>query len=193
MTHNKFIRNFNQFDIDTDDEEYIFSLLTGHDSTKILNYHGYLSPKLTFKTKFANNLKNLAEHLNLRLAGIYAFTAHADTATSIHIDGDETTGSLPWRLCWYCRGGAGTLEWYSNNLDNQFDKNVGAYVSKETTTPIFKQKLDMRSAFIRTNYPHKLDLTGTQADRLTITATFKPYIEWDELMEKLDKLTYTNK
>jgi hypothetical protein len=188
MDNNNFIRTFDDFDISASEEQYIYSLLNEHDPANILNYHGYLSPKLTFKTKFAQALKSLGTRLNLRLAGIYAFTAYANTKTSIHVDGDREQGPLPWRLCWYCRGGAASLEWYSKDINNEFDSHVGAYVCDGQTNPIFVQKLNMRSAFVRTDYPHRLDLNNTTADRLTITATFKPYISWEELQTRLDNV-----
>lgn len=191
MSHNNFILPFDMFDISSADEQYLYSLLNAHNPDNVLNYHGYLSPKNTFKTNFAHNLKELAKKLNLRLAGIYAFTAHADTSTSIHIDGDLESGPLPWRLCWYCRGGAGILEWYSKDITNHFDHKVGAYVCNDNPQPIFSQKLDMRSAFVRTDYPHRLDLNNTNSDRLTITATFKPYITWDELQVRFNEIKNT--
>ena len=185
MLENNFIIPFDFFDISSDDENYIFSLLNDHNPASVLNYHGYLSPKLTFNTNFGKNVKLLAKKLNLRLAGIYAFTAYANTTTSIHIDGDNELGPLPWRLCWYCRGGAGTLEWYSQDIANHFDQHIGAYVCNEDQSSLFVRKLDMRSAFVRTDYPHRLKLTDTNDDRLTITATFKPYISWEELQNRL--------
>jgi hypothetical protein len=184
----EFILPFDQVSISTEDETYIYNLLKSHDRSKVLDYHGYLHPKLTFKTKFAQELKAFGDTIDLRLAGIYAFTANANTTTSIHIDGNIESGPLPWRICWYCRGDAGTLSWYPTDSNTVFDNHVGAYVLPHTIEPIATVKLNMKSAIIRTEIPHLLDLSGTTVDRLTITATFKPYISWQELRARLNNV-----
>ena len=180
-----YIIPFDDIDVSLEDENYIFNLLKSHDQTKVLDYHGYLSPRLTFKTKLAKDLKNFGEKLNLRLAGIYAFTANANTHTSIHVDGDEATGPLPWRLCWYCRGDAAVLNWYDASTNTKFNDHDYAFIYPDSLKPIMSIKLDMKSAFVRTEVPHNLDLSGTKENRLTITATFKPYISWKELQGRL--------
>mgnify|MGYP003352427483 CR=1 FL=1 len=52
-----YIIPFDDIDVSLEDENYIFNLLKSHDQTKVLDYHGYLSPRLTFKTKLAKDLK----------------------------------------------------------------------------------------------------------------------------------------
>lgn len=185
MNKSNFIREFYGFDISFEDQVTIENLLSEHDATKVLNYHGYLNPKSTFKTVFANDLKSLGKKLDLRLAGIYAFTGLKGTITSKHIDGDES-GPLPWRLCFYRKAKNAVLSWYENDSNNQFNTHVGAYINDSVSAPLYSEVLSMSSAFVRTDIPHVLDMMSCIEDRLTITATFKPYISWEELNRRLD-------
>jgi hypothetical protein len=178
----KFFRPFD-YTVSQDDINLFVSMMREHGENKTLDYHGYLNPKKTFRTQFGKDMRELADKLGLKLAGIFAFTAHAGSVTSKHIDGDED-GPLKWRLCFYVGGEPGILSWYPITR-SEFDKNVGAHVVDNDEAPLYSQVLE-GAGFVRTEYPHVLDLSNTKTDRLTITATFSPQIDWDTLNVRLD-------
>lgn len=186
---NRYFRIFNDIPIGQADVDIIKSLMNSHREDQVLDYHGYLDLKKTLRTALAKDLKKLADKLKLRLAGIYAFTAHAGSETSIHRDGDEIKGALPWRLAYYVEGEAGTLSWYSEDEKSKYSEHVKAYVYNQELRAVYEQDLtNVRSAFVRTDIAHKLDISKTVTDRLTITATFLPWISWEELNHRLDEL-----
>lgn len=183
---NDFIRTFDDVKIEQQDIAMIKGIMNTHRADHVLDYHGYLDLKTTLRFPLAKKLKEFASKVGLRLAGIYAFTAHPNSLTSIHLDGDVSNGPLPWRLSFYAEGGPGLLSWYSNDIEPEFNKKVGAFVYDQDLPLIFEKRLDMPAAFVRTDIPHRLDTTGTVSDRLTITATFSPAVSWEELNHRLD-------
>jgi hypothetical protein len=161
-----------------------------HREDQVLDYHGYLDLKKTLRTDLGKNLKAFAEKIGLRVAGIYAFTARAGSVTSVHVDGDDINGPLPWRLAYYVEGQPGIISWHTSDSNKFFSEHVKAYVFPNDLPIEYSQKMDMHSAFVRTEIPHKLDISDTSVDRLTVTATFLPRISWEELNSRLDKLEH---
>ena len=191
-TKNNFIREYSDINLSLEDQQYIESLLRPHNSEKKLDYHDYLSIRKTFKTQFGKDLKILGKLLELRLSGIYAFTADPNITTLKHIDGDNT-GILPWRLSFYCKGEKGILNWFSPISDLRFNSFSNTYLINDDLEKLFSIETNMKSAFVRTDYPHNLDLLNSDVERLTITATFVPYISWDELNLRLNNVEACNK
>lgn len=187
---NQYSRTFSSVPITEHDVLDIKKAMSSHREDQVLDYHGYLDLKKTLRTDLAKNLKVFAERLNLRVAGIYAFTAHAGSITSIHVDGDDINGPLPWRLAYYVEGEPGVLSWYDNQNNCEFSQHVKAYVYSSDLPVLHSELMNMKSAFVRTDIPHKLDISKTTIDRLTITATFLPRISWEELNRRLNDNGY---
>jgi hypothetical protein len=180
---------FRPFDLDISEADVaqLTGLMHPHKDDKTLEYHGYFSPKKTFRTQFAQDMRSLGEKLDVKLAGIYAFSARAGSVTPKHIDGEQNN-TLIWRLCFYVGGEPGILSWYRKDPTYSFDPHVGAYIGGENDAPLYSRLLDVKAGFVRTEYPHVLDLSNTTTDRITITATFAPQISWEELNVRLDNL-----
>lgn len=185
---NNYYREFTDVQIKEQDVLSIKGFMAQHRDNQVLDYHGYLDIRKTFKTTLATNLRTFAKKIDLRLAGIYAFTAKAGSITSIHTDGDEEHGPLPWRLAFYVGGEPGILSWYGLDTECEFNDHVKAYVYGENLPCVYSKKMDMSAAFVRTDIPHRLDISNNKIDRLTITATFLPWISWEELNSRLDKI-----
>jgi len=187
----KFVRTFDNFKPSKEDIEMVISMLHEHDITKQLEYHGYLNLRKILRSKFGKDLTTLADKLGLKVAKVNAFTARPGTVTSNHIDGNTIDGPLIWRLAFYVGGEPGIISWYERpDIDNQdFSDHSGAFVYPVTTEPLHQEILSMSSAFIRTEFPHVLDVSKNTQPRLTISATFIPSISWDELNKRIDQCT----
>lgn len=183
---NKYIipLNDNIFSVSTTEVEHVRSLLiTGaHDS---LEYHGTVSQKKMLRHQFGQNIKNYSARLGLTLAGIYAFTARPNIITQIHVDGSPEN-VLPYRLSIYATGKNGTINWFDSVVKPKYDSTLQAYIYPSAKcNQVFSYKIDCLAAFVRTDIPHQLDTIGTKTDRLTITATFKAGVSWEELQERV--------
>ena len=185
---NKYYRSFDDVSIHEKDISDIKSIMNSHREDQVLDYHGYLDIKKTLRTELAHNLREFGKKIGLKLVGIYAFTAHSGAITSIHVDGDNEKGYLPWRLSYYVGGEPGILSWHGTESLGNFSDHVKAYVFDQNLPIVYEKKMDMPAAFVRTNIPHRLDISKNTIDRLTITATFSPWISWEELNSRLDKL-----
>lgn len=184
---NQYFRNFSSVSITEHDTKIITDSMNPHNEEYGITYHGYLDLKTTLRTSLSKDLKAFANTINLRVAGIYAFTATAGSESRIHLDGDEQFGPLPWRLSFYVKGEPGTLTWHTPVDELEFNRHAKAFFPCDQESPVvFSKLLDIKSAFVRTNIPHKLDVSNTITDRLTITATFLPRITWEELNHRLD-------
>lgn len=186
---NQYARTFTAVPINDKDINVVKEAMSTHREDQVLDYHGYLDLKKTLRTDLAKQLKDFAEKMDLRVAGIYAFTAHPGSVTSVHVDGDDIHGPLPWRLAYYVEGEPGILSWHDAG-ENEFSQHVKAYVYDKDLPVLHSEVMNMSAAFVRTDIPHKLDISKTVTDRLTITATFLPRISWEELNKRLDKNGY---
>lgn len=184
---NNYFRNFTNVALSAADINTIKGIMHEHRDNHVLDYHGYLDLRTTLRTSLAQQLKEFATTIGLKVAGIYAFTARPGSVTSIHTDGDTINGPLPWRLAFYAEGQPGVLSWYEDNNASIFSDHSKAYIYRPDLQPVYSKKLDMPSAFVRTDIPHMLDISETSSDRLTITATFLPRISWQELNSRLDE------
>lgn len=184
-----FLIPFTSFAPSQEDVALIQSMLHEHDATKQLEYHGYLNLRSILKTSFGKNLTELATKLGLRVARINAFTARPGTVTSNHIDGNATEGPLLWRLAFYVGGEPGVISWHArpDNFANFFDNHSGAFVLPITEPALHQETLSMSGAFIRTEYPHVLDVSKNMQPRLTISATFVPGVSWSELTRRISE------
>lgn len=196
---NQYIRYNNLFPISAADIA-VFSDLVSHPETERLTYHTIKDSRVT-KTQFVKNMIRLARLLNLKVSSINVFTGKPGTHCLPHLDG-EAGNSYTWRLAYYVQGEPAKLNWYSydpntsmnhHKLDTSNSRNSDpetptGYTVVEVDECVHSELLDMPSAFVRTDIPHSLDMTATVTERLTISATFSPYISWAELNHRLDTL-----
>lgn len=185
---NNFFRPFSAVSISDEEVTRIYSMLEKHNDKRSLHYHGYLNVSKTLRLNFARNLRSFSKQIGLSVAGIYAFTAKPGAITSIHCDGDQIYGRLPWRLAFYVAGEPGILTWHDETQQPSFQEFESAFVYDDSLPVIHSELLNIKSAFVRTDIPHRLDTSKNLLDRLTITATFNPRISWEELNERLDSI-----
>jgi len=185
-----FLIPFTSFTPSQEDVALIQAMLHEHDSTKQLEYHGYLNLRTILKTQFGKNLTELARKLGLRVAKINAFTARPGTVTSNHIDGNTVEGPLRFRLAFYVGGEPGIISWHAipDDFDiKSFDNHSGAFILPIIEPALHQETLSMSGAFVRTEYPHVLDVSKNTLPRLTISATFVPSISWEELTKRVNE------
>ena len=182
----------------TEKDVKVFSEAVEHTKNAPLTHHA-IKDKRILRTDFTKNMIRFAKLLDLEVASITAFTGEAGTQCRPHIDG-EPGKSYSWRLAYYALGNNSTLDWWrvgpalehvTLELDNQRDKEADTptgYSVIDTHKKVHSQDITMKSAFVRTDIPHSVDMTQATEERLTISATFFPHISWEELNERLDKL-----
>jgi len=182
----------------TEKDIKVFSESVEHTKNAPLTHHAIKDPKI-LRTDFTKNMIRLAKLLDLEVASITAFTGEAGTQCRPHIDG-EPGKSYSWRLAYYALGDNSTLDWWrvgpalehvTLELDNQRDKETDTptgYSIIDTHKKVHSSLINMKSAFVRTDIPHSVDMTKATEERLTLSATFFPHISWQELNERLDKL-----
>ena len=177
---------FTKFKIHADDIDLIKGQLKPHDTNRFLEYHNYLDLKKILRTEFAKNLKEFAASIGVKLATISALTARPNTVVPIHVDGDAQ-GALKWRLAFYVEGEPGTITWFKHNDAIYYDPPAKSFkiVDELNLHIVDRTVLNMGAALIRTDIPHQLDTSTNIMPRLTITATFSPQIEWEELVSRV--------
>jgi len=195
---NSYIRENNLFPLTEKDIE-IFGNAVKHPDNERLVHHA-INNKSILYTDFTRNMLRMSKLLDLDISSITAFTGKAGEHCSPHIDG-EPGNSYSWRLAYYAKGDNSILNWWRLGpvlehklltLDNKRPKEGNntptGYSIIDTQEKVFTQPINMKSAFVRTDIPHSVDMTQATEERLTISATFFPHITWYELNEKLDRL-----
>lgn len=177
---------FTKFKIHADDIDLIKNQLKPHDTERFLEYHNYLDLKKILRTEFAKNLKEFAASIGVKLASISALTALPKTVVPIHVDGDAQ-GALKWRLAFYVEGDPGDMTWFEHNDAIYYDPPAKSFkiVDELKLNVVDQTILNMGAALIRTDIPHQLDTSTSNVPRLTITATFSPQIEWEDLVLRM--------
>lgn len=182
----------------TEKDIKVFSEAVEHPENARLTHHA-IKDKRILRTDFTKNMIRLAKLLDLEVASITAFTGRAGEDSAPHIDG-EPGKSYSWRLAYYAKGDNSYLNWWrvgpvlkhvKLELDNQRDKEIDTptgYSIIDTHKKVFTKEINMKSAFVRTDIPHSVNMKNATEDRLTISATFFPHISWEELNARLDKL-----
>ena len=182
----------------TEKDIKVFSNAVEHPKNSRLVHHA-IKDRNILKTDFTKNMIRLARLLNLEVASITAFTGKPGEDSSPHIDG-EPGKSYSWRLAYYAKGDNSYLNWWrvgpvvkhvtldlENNRKKEKDTPTG-YSIIDTHKKVYTQLINMKSAFVRTDIPHSVDMRESTEERLTISATFFPHISWEELNKRLDKL-----
>jgi len=183
----------------TEKDVKVFSETVEHPENARLTHHAIKNPKI-LRTDFTKNMIRLAKLLDLEVSSITAFTGKAGVYCSPHIDG-EPGKTYAWRLAYYAKGDNSILHWWRVGpvikhklleLDNKRSKEGDAtptgYSVIDTNKKVFTQPINMKSAFVRTDIPHSVDMTKATEERLTISATFFPHISWEELNRRLECL-----
>ena len=182
----------------TEKDIKVFSESVEHTKNAPLTHHA-IKDKRILRTDFTKNMIRLAKLLDLEVASITAFTGEAGTQCRPHIDGEPDT-TYSWRLAYYASGDNSTLNWWrvgpvlthvKLELDNNRskEKNTPAgYSVIDTQHKVYSRDINMKSAFVRTDIPHSVDMTKATEERLTLSATFFPHISWEELNRRLDNL-----
>lgn len=195
---NSYIRENNLFPLTERDIE-IFGNAVKHPEGERLTHHA-INTKSILYTDFTKNMLRFANLLDLDISSITAFTGKAGEHCSPHIDGAPGK-SYSWRLAYYAKGNNSTLNWWrvgpvlehkllalDNRRTREGDQTPTGYSIIDTNKKVFSQPINMKSAFVRTDIPHSVDMTNATEDRLTLSATFFPHITWYELNEKLNSL-----
>jgi hypothetical protein len=195
---NRYIRENNLFPLTERDIE-VFGNAVKHPDDERLTHHA-IKDKSILYTDFTKNMLRLANILDLDVSSITAFTGKAGEECLPHIDG-EPDRSYSWRLAYYAKGNNSFLNWWmqgpviehralelDNKREKEGDETPTGYSVIDTKEILFTQPINMKSAFVRTDIPHSVDMTDATEDRLTLSATFFPHITWYELNEKLDRL-----
>jgi hypothetical protein len=194
---NNYIRENTLFPLTERDIE-VFDKAVSHPDSERLTHHA-IKDKSILRTDFTKNMIRLAKMLDLEVASITAFTGKPGENSAPHIDGEPDT-TYSWRLAYYAKGDASTLDWWrvgpvlkhvKLELDNNRskEKNTPAgYSVIDTYKKVYSKDINMKSAFVRTDIPHSVDMTQSTEERLTLSATFFPHISWAELNKRLDKL-----
>jgi hypothetical protein len=195
---NNYLRENTLFSLTLKDIE-IFSQVVKHPDNERLTHHA-IADKRILRTDFTKNMIKLAKILDLKVSSITAFTGKAGEHCSPHIDG-EPGKSYTWRLAYYAKGDNSYLNWWRVGpvlehkvlkLDNkrirEGDETPTGYSIIDTHKKVYSQLINMKSAFVRTDIPHSVDMTKATEERLTISATFFPHISWEELNRRLECL-----
>lgn len=194
---NNYIRENTLFPLTERDIE-VFDKAVSHPEGEKLTHHA-IKDKSILRTDFTKNMIRLAKMLDLRVASITAFTGKPGENSSPHIDG-EPGNSYSWRLSYYAKGDNTEINWWRvgpvlkhveldlvNQRDKEEDTPTG-YSIIDTHKKVYTKRIEMNSAFVRTDIPHSVDMTNATEDRLTLSATFFPHISWEELNKRLDKI-----
>ena len=194
---NNYIRENTLFPL-TEKDIKVFSNAVEHPKNSRLVHHA-IKDRNILKTDFTKNMIRLARLLDLEVASITAFTGKPGEDSSPHIDGEPDT-TYSWRLAYYAKGDNSILNWWrvgpvlkhvKLELDNNRsrEKNTPAgYSVIDTQHIVYTRDINIKSAFVRTDIPHSVDMREATEERLTISATFFPHISWEELNKRLDKL-----
>ena len=195
---NNYIRENTLFPLTERDIE-VFGKAVSHPDNERLTHHA-IKDKSILRTDFTKNMIRLAKMLDLEVSSITAFTGKPGEVCSPHIDG-EPGKSYSWRLAYYAKGDNSTLDWWrvgpvlnhrvlelDNKRSKEGDKTPTGYSVIDTQHKVYSRDINMKSAFVRTDIPHSVDMTQATEERLTISATFFPHISWEELNRRLDKL-----
>lgn len=195
---NNYIRENNLFPLTERDIE-VFGKAVSHPDNERLTHHA-IKDKSILRTDFTKNMIRLAKMLDLEVSSITAFTGKPGEVCSPHIDG-EPGKSYSWRLAYYAKGDNSILDWWragpvlnhrvlelDNKRSKEGDETPTGYSVIDTQEKVYSKIINMKSAFVRTDIPHSVDMTQATEERLTISATFFPHISWEELNKRLDKL-----
>lgn len=195
---NEYIRENTLFPLTERDIE-VFSKAVSHPQDECLTHHA-IKDKSILRTDFTKNMIRLAKMLDLKVSSVTAFTGKPGETSKIHIDGEPNT-TYSWRLAYYPKGDNSTLNWWENGpvlyhkvleLDNSREKDnetPTGYSVIDSDQKLYTQHMDdIKSAFVRTDVPHSVDMTKATEERLTVSATFFPHISWEELNARLDSL-----
>lgn len=194
---NNYIRENTLFPLTERDIE-VFGKAVSHPDRERLTHHA-IKDKSILRTDFTKNMIRLAKMLDLEVASITAFTGKPGEDSAPHIDG-EPGKSYSWRLAYYASGDNSILNWWrvgpvikhvTLELDNNRSKEKNTptgYSVIDTQHKVYSKDINMKSAFVRTDIPHSVDMRQATEERLTLSATFFPHISWEELNERLDKL-----
>ena len=176
----------------------VFSSVVQHPDNERLTHHA-IKDKRILRTDFTKNMIRLAKLLDLEVASITAFTGKPGEDSAPHIDG-EPGNSYSWRLAYYAKGDNSYLNWWRvgpalNHVELELDNNrtkekdtPTGYSIIDTNKKVYSQLINMKSAFVRTDIPHSVDMRNATEERLTISATFFPHISWEELNRRLECL-----
>jgi hypothetical protein len=195
---NNYIRENTLYPLTEKDIE-IFADSVRHPDDERLTHHA-IKDKRILRTDFTKNMIRLAKLLDLEVSSITAFTGKAGEHCAPHIDG-EPGKSYSWRLAYYAKGDNSSLNWWrvgpaiehkllelDNKRSKENDETPTGYSVIDTQEKVFTQPINMKSAFVRTDIPHSVDMTKATEERLTISATFFPHISWEELNKRINTL-----
>lgn len=155
--------------------------IPAHDPAKRLQYHALpLAP--VRRLNWVTDLRRFALDMGLKLAGLSAFTAAPGVLSSIHIDGDDAQHGVPWRLNFYAEGEPAVMTWYAPGPVS-YHPGSGS-LTCAATVPLHSELLSMPAAIVRVNRPHRIDASGSPSPRLTLSATFTPWLPWDAMVPR---------
>jgi len=120
---------------------------------------------LSLSKKFAQ----VGRQLGLRLAETSVFTGTPGKRILPHVDQVEGHDTLPWRLSYFVQGGCPFHWWEPGEI---IRRGPYAQIQDETVLLDTLDTSEVRSAFLRTDVPHSVDMTDNPDTRIVVTATY---------------------
>tara|TARA_S200002703_G_scaffold139803_1_gene130698 strand:+ start:495 stop:1046 length:552 start_codon:yes stop_codon:yes gene_type:complete len=160
----------------------------------IENFDGRLDPEYNLVITWENELPlsitkkfmTIGKHLGLKLSTTSVFTGTPGKMVLPHIDKIDGYDPMPWRLSYFVQGGCPFYWWEPGEIVR---KGPYALIQDETVLIDSLDTTETKSAFLRTEVPHNVDMTGNDMTRIVVTATYretdKKNASWDYLTNRL--------
>ena len=163
---NYWIKNDIIPDLDQSDKDWLIEKFDGRLNP---NADLFITWENELPTSITEKFTTIGEKLDLQLVETSVFTGTPGKKPIPHVDHKQGYDTLRWRLSYFVQGGCPFYWWESGEI-----VRIGSYAEwqNETTVLDVLDTTEVKSAFVRTDIPHSVDMTNNTKTRIVVTGTY---------------------
>jgi len=153
-------------DLDQSDKDWLIEKFDGRFNP---NFKLFPTWENELLPSIIDKLTAVGERLNMRLVSTIVFTGAPGVIAGPHIDKLPEYDPLPWRLSYFVQGGCPFHWWEPGEIIR-----LGPHVQIQEETEIVDTLdfINVKSAFVRTETPHSVDMTNNTKTRIVVSGTY---------------------